>query len=81
MKDIIVYIFIELIILSGTIAIPIFLISIVICLIFNYLYFFDNSRISEYLYQILLLSISTSLITIIIAASLNSLFATKKGLK
>ncbi len=81
MKDIIVYIFIELIILSGTIAIPIFLTSIVICLIFNYLYFFDNSRISEYLYQILLLSISTSLITIIIAASLNSLFATKKGLK
>ena len=81
MKDIIIYIFIELIILSGTIAIPIFLISIVICLIFNYLYFFDNSRISEYLYQILLLSISTSLITIIIAASLNSLFATKKGLK
>ena len=81
MKDIIVYIFIELIILSGTIAIPIFLTSIVICLIFNCLYFFDNSRISEYLYQILLLSISTSLITIIIAASLNSLFATKKGLK
>ena len=81
MKDIIVYIFIELIILSGTIAIPIFLTSIVICLIFNYLYFFDNSKISEYLYQILLLSISTSLITIIIAASLNSLFATKKGLK
>ena len=81
MKDIIVYIFIELIILSGTIAMPIFLTSIVICLIFNYLYFFDNSRISEYLYQILLLSISTSLITIIIAASLNSLFATKKGLK
>lgn len=81
MKDIIVYIFIELIIIAGAIAISIFLVSIVICLIFNYLYFFADYTISEYLYEILLLSISTSFITIIIVASLNSLFATKKGLK